>query len=120
MGLLKVGQAGVGGRGRSILSSVLKSDRMNLTHICDVDEQAVEQALDKQACTVCESYDEMLVSDVDAVLLILPNFLHEEFTVKAAEAGKHVFVEKPISIQMLLKEFQTRITTEHTNNSRHH
>lgn len=97
MGVLKVGQAGVGGRGRAILSSVLQSEKIDLTHICDVDEKAVEGALGKHGCTVCDTYDDMLASDVDAVLLILPNYLHEEFTVKAAAAGKHVFVEKPIS-----------------------
>ena len=95
--VLRVGQVGVGGRGNGIMAGVLQSDNLELACIQDVDEKAVEKALQKHPCQVCSSFEEMLALDVDAVLLILPNFLHESFTVQAAEAGKHVFVEKPIA-----------------------
>jgi phthalate 4,5-cis-dihydrodiol dehydrogenase len=35
--------------------------------------------------------------DVDLVMVALPNFLHEQATVAAASAGKHVFLEKPMA-----------------------
>lgn len=36
--------------------------------------------------------------DIDLVYVILPNAMHKEFTIRAAKAGKHVIVEKPMAI----------------------
>jgi predicted dehydrogenase len=44
-----------------------------------------------------EEYDQAL-SRVDAVYLALPNHLHKEFAVRAAEAGVHVLCEKPMAV----------------------
>lgn len=44
-------------------------------------------------------YHELLKDDsVDAVDICVPNFLHSKITIDAAEAGKHVLVEKPMAI----------------------
>jgi glucose-fructose oxidoreductase len=46
-----------------------------------------------------EQYDELLKSgDIDAVYIALPNSLHAEYAVRAAEAGLHVLVEKPMAV----------------------
>ena len=46
------------------------------------------------------SYDEYdrALAEVDAVYLVLPNHLHREYAVRAAEAGVHVFCEKPMAV----------------------
>lgn len=45
-----------------------------------------------------ENFDKIASNpDVDVIYIVLPNGMHEEYTVRAAKAGKHVFCEKPMA-----------------------
>ncbi len=46
-----------------------------------------------------QNFDELVNNkDIDLVYVVLPNAMHKEFTIRAAKAGKHVIVEKPMAI----------------------
>ena len=53
---------------------------------------------DKFSCAAANSYEELLEDDsIDAIINTTPNNIHLETTRQAAEAGKHVFLDKPIA-----------------------
>jgi predicted dehydrogenase len=46
-------------------------------------------------------YDALLASDtVDAVYIALPNSMHADYAIRAARAGKHIMVEKPLAVSV--------------------
>ncbi|CAH0994904.1 Glucose--fructose oxidoreductase [Emticicia aquatica] len=46
-----------------------------------------------------QNFDEIVNNkDIDLVYVVLPNSMHKEFVIRAAKAGKHVIVEKPMAI----------------------
>ncbi len=75
-----------------------KSRISRVTALCDLNREVMEIRRDKLGLdsAVCfESYEDLLKSDVDAVVIAVPNHLHAGFAIKALEAGKHLFLEKP-------------------------
>lgn len=46
-----------------------------------------------------QNFDEIVNNkDIDLVYVVLPNSMHKEYTLRAAKAGKHVIVEKPMAL----------------------
>ncbi len=63
-----------------------------------VKEKAVHLARDFGMKKVYDSFEQLLADkEVDVVDLVVPNHLHVPLAVKAAQAGKHVFCEKPLT-----------------------
>lgn len=100
MDKLRIGVIGVGGRG-GIARHWQSSKRATVVAGADVSEAQLQQFLKNinPDAFVTTDYRRMLErSDVDAVAVTSPDFVHEEHAVAALEAGKHVFCEKPLAI----------------------
>ena len=51
-------------------------------------------------CTSHDSLETLLASDIDGVVVATPHLSHADLVVAAAEAGKHVFVDKPLTVEL--------------------
>ncbi len=84
---------------RVLLPPLRSSARNELTAVTSRDmARAQAYAAERNIPRVFGSYEAMLADpDVDVIYNPLPNSMHTEWTIKAAEAGKHVLCEKPLA-----------------------
>ena len=72
--------------------------RAELVAVCDRTGVRARAVAEQYGCRAYASYAEMLAeSEADAVLNLTPMQVHEETTLAALRAGKHVFSEKPLA-----------------------
>ncbi|MGZ9220463.1 MAG: Gfo/Idh/MocA family protein [Anaerolineales bacterium] len=85
---------------QALLPPLRASARNELTAVASRDlERAQSYANERNIPRVFGSYEAMLADpNVDVIYNPLPNSMHMEWTVKAAQAGKHVLCEKPLAI----------------------
>lgn len=83
---------------RSLLGPIQAASRSELAAVASRDlSKAQAYATEKGIPQAYGSYEELLADpEIDVIYNSLPNSLHCEWTVKAAEAGKHVLCEKPL------------------------
>jgi predicted dehydrogenase len=83
---------------RSLLDPIKEASRSELAAVASRDlDRAKAYAAEKGIPQAYGSYEELLADpNIDVIYNPLPNALHCEWTVKAAEAGKHVLCEKPL------------------------
>ena len=91
---LKFGIAGFGKMGRIREQSISDSDEAVLLATYDVESSRS----DDQAVLSCSSFEELLETDIDAVIISTYVSFSAEYVVRALNAGKHVFCEKPPAI----------------------
>ena len=101
---------GVGGRGAAVIAEVAKTD--NIVGLCDCDWKYAKHVLDKypdakKYTNYRKMYDEMLKS-ADGVVVATADHTHCIIAAEAMMAGKHVYVEKP----MTLYAYESRLLTK--------
>lgn len=85
---------------RSVIPGIKESERNEVVAVASRSLEKAENFAKKMSIPKTYGrYEDLLAdNDIDAVYIPLPNHLHKEWTIKAAEAGKHVLCEKPIAL----------------------
>lgn len=102
---INIGVIGINGMGWSNLVSILKIPGVNVVALCDVDKNVINRRLadlakmniNTSAIKTFADYRALLdVKDIDAVIIGTPDHWHCLQMVHACQAGKDVYVEKPV------------------------
>lgn len=95
---LGLGVIGLGQIGRIHLYNALHSKDIRFVAVADKEKKSQLLAKKMGAKVVCADYEELLKdSRIDCTVISLPNFLHAEAAISAAEHGKHILIEKPLA-----------------------
>lgn len=84
-------------------ASWIKNPSVEIVSISDVDKDRAQQLADRHGlhCAVRDRYEDVLRDErVDVVDITGPSFVHAEQGIAAAEAGKHILIEKPMGVTL--------------------
>ncbi|OHB67271.1 MAG: hypothetical protein A2V70_12355 [Planctomycetes bacterium RBG_13_63_9] len=102
-GKLGVAIHGVGQVAYAHAASWMKNPHCRIVSVSSRRRQSAQRLVDELGidCAVRDDYDEVLGDDrVDVVNLSGPNHVHAEQGIAAAQAGKHLLIEKPMVLSM--------------------
>jgi predicted dehydrogenase len=97
---LGVGFIGVGIRGTLLLEGTQQIKGANIVAVCDLYKGHLDRAkeLVKGALVTTNDYQELLSrSDIDAVVVAVPDHWHKKVVLDALQTGKNVYIEKPLT-----------------------
>jgi predicted dehydrogenase/protoporphyrinogen oxidase len=96
---IRIAVVGVGYWGPNLVRNLVESQLYDVTHVCDTREAALEPILRRYpGISATRSYQSVLRDPtIEAVAVATPVSTHYPLARAALEAGKHVFVEKPLA-----------------------
>lgn len=97
--MVRFGIIGCGAISAIFYGAVKELPEAKVTRVFDINPDRARAFAEQAGAQPCASMDELFSSpDVDAVYICTPSGMHADCVVRAANAGKHVVVEKPIGI----------------------
>ncbi|MBB1283190.1 Gfo/Idh/MocA family oxidoreductase [Flavisolibacter sp. BT320] len=102
---INIGAIGIKGMGWANVSAALKQPGVNLVALCDVDQNVLNERMaelpklnvNAGSIKTYTDYRKLLdQKDIDAVIIGTPDHWHALMMIHACEAGKDVYVEKPV------------------------
>ncbi len=98
---LVLGVIGCGGMANAHMDALLAmkdSDNVEIGAVCDIYQKRLEAASQKTKAKTVPNYHEILsAKDLDYVLIATPEHWHHRMILDAIDAGKHIYVEKPMT-----------------------
>ncbi len=94
---IKIGIIGCGYWGEKLIRNFIQSGKVDLEYCCDLNEEILEKIKRSYPSTnTTKNYEDVLNSDVDAVVIAIPLALHYKIAKEMLLNNKHVLVEKPM------------------------
>lgn len=118
--IIRTGHIGTGGMGRANLGFVLQRDDMRPAAICDLWYRNIDRAMQMasqkfQDVTTHHDFREIIENkDIDAVVIATPDHWHSLCSMYAADAGKDIYCEKPLSTTIV----EGRAVTDKINSTK--
>ncbi|PWJ60338.1 oxidoreductase family protein [Dyadobacter jejuensis] len=109
---LNIAGIGIGGKGTSDIANAWNNGAENIVALCDVDWEQGKRSFEKFPTAkkykdFRKMFDEM-GKDIDAVTISTPDHTHAVIAMAAMQAGKHVYVQKPLTHDI----YEARMLTE--------
>ena len=96
---IRIGVISASSMARSHMAAIITNPNAKLMAICDIDlAKAQRVAAELGVAQTFRDYQDMLATDIDAVVVCTPDQIHPEQTIASLRAGKHVLCEKPMAM----------------------
>jgi len=96
--MINIGLIGMGAIGKIHFDNIMHLQKARLVAVADLSKKSRSLAKAAGVREVYDNYEKLLQNPaIDCVIISVPNFLHADCAIKAAEYGKHMLIEKPLA-----------------------
>lgn len=95
------------------VDAILNNGMGRILWFVDIREERAKASAEKHGAKWCTDYHKALADpEVDVVHICTPHYLHAQMAIDAVNAGKHVFVEKPVAINLEMAQLMGKAAKE--------